>query len=538
LRSFAVDAAVVGAGPGGCATAWRLAKAGLRVVLVDREIFPRPKTCGDGLSPRARSIIAAMGAIGDLGDRPTIRSLAVVDLAGGTTSRGPVPGGGGVGSVVPRVVLDDVLRRSAERAGALFVGQTEVRDLLRDGTRVAGIRAVGPIGVVELAARVTVVAEGAAGRLARGVRGPMRRPLAGAAVRQYVRVSGALDPAFRLYVPLLHDGDPLCGYGWVFPVSADTANVGVGRFLPERGLEPARLHGLLAGFLATLARHEPAFAAAEPCGRLEGGLVPAGLRPDEAAVDGALLVGDAAAVANPFTGEGIAHALESGCAAAEAILEHLDAGTPLRQAYGRRLRSLFPSGATWTDLLPWMAARGGLRAREFWELVCGRVGVVGAAARRVVLEERAAGCQDTTGVAQAAWEAAGAVVAKSHPILAELLRATRTVLGDAADGRLVQQLSRVDSPDPAARAALALLSMIFLLAGDVVDVPRTQAGEATSRRGAWASHALGIGMTDLLVAEMFGVLADAPAPVAARIAGLARDELREACVAALAGSHP
>src|ERR671932_1764125 len=107
-----LDAVIVGAGPGGAATAHFLARRGLQVLLVDRSAFPRDKTCGDGLTPRALRVLDRMGLLGDVTriGQP-IRGYDVFAPNGNRT--GAQLAGSPAALVVPRLELDDIIRRKA-----------------------------------------------------------------------------------------------------------------------------------------------------------------------------------------------------------------------------------------------------------------------------------------------------------------------------------------------------------------------------------------------------------------------------------------
>src|SRR5919204_6088603 len=112
-----LDALIVGAGPGGSATAHFLARRGLDVLLVDKFAFPRDKTCGDGLTPRALRVLDRMGLLGDVSriGKP-IRGYDVFS-PNGTRTGSPLVGSQ-TAMVVPRVHLDDLIRQRALDSGA------------------------------------------------------------------------------------------------------------------------------------------------------------------------------------------------------------------------------------------------------------------------------------------------------------------------------------------------------------------------------------------------------------------------------------
>lgn len=218
------DVLVVGAGPAGSAAAAWAARAGLDVVLVDAAVFPRDKTCGDGLTPRAIGELERLG----LGD--WVRSHTVnVGLRAhgfGQTLLLPWPGGTlpAYGSAVARTELDDHLRTNAVKAGAHGLDGLRAVDVRREGGRVTGVvleRARGTEGAgerLEIRCRRLVVAD--------GVRSPLGKLLGrewhrdtvyGVAARAYVDSTATDDPWISSHLELRGvEGEILSGYGWIF----------------------------------------------------------------------------------------------------------------------------------------------------------------------------------------------------------------------------------------------------------------------------------------------------------------------------------
>src|SRR5690242_14014737 len=113
------DVVIVGAGPGGSATAHFLAGRGLDVLLVDRADFPRDKTCGDGLTPRALRVLDRMTILDDVTRHACRVDAYEVVAPNGRSTRAPITADTGA-LVIRRLVLDDLILRRAIRSGARF----------------------------------------------------------------------------------------------------------------------------------------------------------------------------------------------------------------------------------------------------------------------------------------------------------------------------------------------------------------------------------------------------------------------------------
>ncbi|SNQ50953.1 Geranylgeranyl reductase family protein [Frankia canadensis] len=327
------DVIVVGAGPGGSSAAYHLAGTGLDVLLLEKTTFPREKVCGDGLTPRAVRSLVEMG-------------VDTSPAAGWARNRGLRIVGGGVrlelpwpelaswpdyGLVRPRLDFDDLLARHAVKAGArLHEGTAVTGPLLDEHTgRVVGVRArTGPDREpVTFRAPLVVAADGNSARIALslGIRRRDDRPL-GVAVRRYYRSTRTDDDHLESHLELW-EGRPgesrlLPGYGWIFGVGDGTSNVGLGLLNTTDAFQNTNYQDLLRRWLAALPP-EWGFTEENATGAVRGSALPMGFNRTPHYRDGVLLVGDAGGMVNPFNGEGIAYALESGRHAAEVAVQAL-----------------------------------------------------------------------------------------------------------------------------------------------------------------------------------------------------------------------
>ncbi|MFT3661191.1 MAG: geranylgeranyl reductase family protein [Gordonia sp. (in: high G+C Gram-positive bacteria)] len=312
------DVLVVGAGPAGAAAAAHAAASGRHTVLLDAAVFPRDKTCGDGLTPRAVSALRRLGMPSYLDDRPRIRGL---DLHGwGHRRQVPWPASpfGPFGSAVARSEFDDDLRRFALSRGAEMVSGVKAVDADLDGGRITGVVVRGPAGPVRIRADEVIVADGVKSTLGKKLGRQWHRDTAyGVAGRSYVD-SGRSDSEWMGSHLELRDPDGalLPGYGWVFPLGDGTVNVGVGALATAERPAALQLRPVLEHY-ARMVTDE--WALTSPPQRVASALLPMGGAVSGVAGPNWMLIGDAAACVNPLNGEGIDYALETGAMAVELL---------------------------------------------------------------------------------------------------------------------------------------------------------------------------------------------------------------------------
>ena len=317
------DVLVVGAGPGGSATAHALAQTGLDVLLLEKTAFPREKVCGDGLTPRAVKTLVDMG-IDTSANNGFIRNRGLRIYGGGHRLELPWPELASFpdhGLVRPRLDFDELLVRHAQKAGARLQELTTVTGpVLDDSGRVVGVTArVGPDKTpTTYRAPLVVAADGVSARLALGMGIEKRddRPM-GVAVRRYFTSPRTDDDMLESWLELRSkDGDLLPGYGWVFGVGDGTSNVGLGILNTTKAWQRTDYKELLASWTGAMPA-EWQFAEQFATGPVRGGALPMGFNRQPHYTRGLLLAGDAGGAVNPFNGEGIAYAMETGRLAAE-----------------------------------------------------------------------------------------------------------------------------------------------------------------------------------------------------------------------------
>jgi geranylgeranyl reductase family protein len=324
----AADVIVVGAGPAGSTTAFYLAQAGLDVLLLEKSRFPREKVCGDGLTPRAVKALVGMGiSVGEEDGWVRNKGLRVIGAGKRMELCWPeLASYPGYGLVRGRTDFDQTLARRAEKVGArLQEGVTVTGPVLDERTgRITGVTAQ-PAGEAERSyhARVIVAADGNSSRLsvAMGLRKRDDRPL-GVAVRTYYKTPRHDDDYLESWLDLW-DGDRLLpGYGWIFGMGDGTSNVGLGLLNTSAAFGNTDYHALLRRWLNGMPA-EWGFTEENRTQPIRGAALPMGFNRTPCYYNGLLLAGDAGGMVNPFNGEGIAYAMESGEILARTIVQAL-----------------------------------------------------------------------------------------------------------------------------------------------------------------------------------------------------------------------
>ena len=327
------DVLVVGGGPAGAAASYWLAEAGHDVVCVERKQFPRDKTCGDGLTPRAVKQIADMGLYDRLGDYHRFNGLRAVAHDISLELPWPQhPVYPDHGFVIRRRDLDQMVAEHAEKAGAtLFQGTEAVEPVVRGGlVRGAVVKDKESGERRKLHARYVVIADGANSRFGRALGTARNRSYPqGMAIRTYFEsplhaepwIESALDVRDR-------NGRSLPGYGWIFPVGDGTINVGIGLLSTFRDFKSVNTSHLMAEWAATLPKYWEIDPESPTCAPTGGRIPMAGSIQPKVGPTWAV-VGDAAGSTNPFNGEGIDYAYETGRMVAGLLDEALTTGDGL-----------------------------------------------------------------------------------------------------------------------------------------------------------------------------------------------------------------
>jgi len=357
------DVVVVGGGPSGSACAYWLADAGWDVVLVEKKHFPREKTCGDGLTPRAVRQLSDMGLSGALAGAHRFDGLRA--CAYGMSIEMPWPDHPAfppVGYVITRHDLDQIVAERAAKAGATVWEGAEAIGPILDPATAGHVGGAGTSAEVlpscaganvldrdagrqrEVRARYTVVADGANSRFGRALGTSRDRdyPL-GMALRGYFRSPRHDEPFIESHLDIRDaSGAVVPGYGWVFPMGDGRVNAGVGLLSVEGRWKGANTTQLMEAFIGWAPRSW-GLSHKTLCGPPTGGKLPMGLSVRPRIGPNVLVIGDAAGSVNPFNGEGIAYGYETGRLAAACVARALsgegvhalvDYESQLQAAYG------------------------------------------------------------------------------------------------------------------------------------------------------------------------------------------------------------
>lgn len=335
---------VVGGGPAGSAAALWLARAGHQVTMVEAKEYPREKTCGDGLTPRAILQMEEMGFDFDVPEFHRIdglRSYAgdelMIEMPWPEHSRFPNWGG-----VIRRSDLDAQVARLAEKEGVVIHEKTVATPVIEAGLLTSV--SLDHAGSTEtVTPKITVIADGSMNRFGRDLGTTRRRdyPM-GMAARGYYASPESGQRFLESQLDLRDSsGATMPGYGWVFPLGDGTVNVGVGLLSTFKRWKTVNTTTMMNDYAASA----PEYWGISEESRLTkpmGGKLTMSFSKSPLVGANWITIGDAAGAINPWNGEGISYAFETGRIASEYVGDALETGDlGLLRRYPQRLEDEF-----------------------------------------------------------------------------------------------------------------------------------------------------------------------------------------------------
>jgi geranylgeranyl reductase family protein len=308
------DVLIAGAGPGGTTAAICMARTGLKVLVVDQATFPRDKICGDAISGKSMTVLRRLGLEQTIADSQNVGSWGVT-FGGPSGKEAPIAFTKEMtkpiapGYIVPRLVYDNILFEAAQKSGAEIWEGTTVTDLIRDDERVIGLKVRKGEQEEQVFAPLVIGADGAYSVVAKklGFTQLDEAHYCGGLRAYYEGVTGFNEHNF---IELHFVDEAIPGYFWIFPMANNRANVGIGMLSEQIKKRNVKLKDLLNAMVEH-PQFKERFKNAKRIGTVKGWGLPLGSKPRPMAGDGWLLLGDAASLIDPFTGEGIGNAMIS-----------------------------------------------------------------------------------------------------------------------------------------------------------------------------------------------------------------------------------
>lgn len=321
----------MGAGPAGSSAAIHAAHRGMETLIVDMAEFPRDKTCGDGLTPRAIHQLDKLGLAQKVTDNYTSNGLKLHGFGGSVTAAWPDSVFGKVGSAMARTEFDAYLLDHARSLEAVtFLGGVGAEGV--ELSAVDGITSVTLSDGRTVKPKFVIVADGVRSTFGKLLgRTWHKNEVYGIAARSYCETPKSKEPWIHSHLELKdEDGTIQPGYGWIFPLGNGLANVGCGALSTDK--RPAKINTKkLLHFYASQQSAEWGFGEPQ---QVTSALLPMGGAVSHVAGRNWALIGDAAACVNPLNGEGIDYALET----AALAVGLLDAGKDLTLLWPFTLR--------------------------------------------------------------------------------------------------------------------------------------------------------------------------------------------------------
>ena len=315
---------VVGGGPGGASAAYWLARNGVDVHLVEKKRYPREKACGDGLTPRAIKQLLDMDFPFEALDLHRVEGLRAyagertIELAWPDHSEYP-----NWGATMRRADLDGEVARLAEQQGARVEQGTTASPVMQLD-RVSAVTLTNDDGQRTVHPDLVIIADGSNSRFGRGAGAARRRDYPyGLAVRGYWESPNSDDSMIESQLDMRDaEGRAMPGYGWVFPLGDGEINIGAGLVSTFKGWKDINTSVMLEAYANSLPDHWKVNEETNHT-RPIGGKLPMSLSVGPKVGRNWVLIGDASGAVNPFNGEGIDYAYETGRMAARHVADSL-----------------------------------------------------------------------------------------------------------------------------------------------------------------------------------------------------------------------
>ena len=316
------DIIIVGAGPAGTSAALYADRLGLKTIILDKSTFPRDKICGDALSGKS---VKYMRELGVLDEVPELKGSTIRRITFGSPSHKQFDihlsnpqntGNIKEGYIIPREIFDNFLFEKAQKITEIRQG-FNVSDLLYDNGKIVGIKGLQDKEKKEVYAPIILGCDGAKSTIARklGFHTEDQDNTAIAIRCYYEGVKGLTDQIELHFVD-----EVLPGYFWLFPAGDNIANIGIGLSKKQAKKDERKLTEIL-GEVTDSPYFKERFKGSKRLENPKGWSLPLGRieRPNHG--DGFMLLGDAAGLVDPFTGEGIGNAMASSKFAIEVSKE-------------------------------------------------------------------------------------------------------------------------------------------------------------------------------------------------------------------------
>lgn len=323
MKTF-FECIVIGAGPAGSTAATLLARNGIETLLVDKEIFPREKVCGDCLTPTAVKLLLdeSLLSINEINSFK-LKGVKIItsNIKTNTTEfdfKGAEPG---YALIVKRKELDHYLLRKAEEAGCKVILGYEAKKIFKNERFLETIVRKNN-EEKHLKSKIVIIATGNSIEILKNSLLDISHKdygSVGVAIRAYYETDNELEP----YMHIFAFNETWPAMGWVFPVSERIINAGIGFYIDEKKYVGRTLTKTLDTFIKLLTKKREILSTLKPIEKPKSLKILMGGINKDIFRNGILVCGEAAGLVNPFTGEGIGFAIKSGTILAKLVSQGL-----------------------------------------------------------------------------------------------------------------------------------------------------------------------------------------------------------------------